>query len=93
MPRQQYFFNRVYSVLQLCFEWIVTPLDGGAWLGEHWRGLNKVEELLELLLSTFKISRIKIKKPANITIVLLPNIFQSDDLEIKIDLTKIKEIY
>ena len=33
--------------MQLHFKWIVTPLDGGAWLGEHWRELNKVEELSE----------------------------------------------
>lgn len=51
------------------------------------------QELLELILSTFKISRIKIRKPANIIIVLSPDIFLSDDLETKIDLTRIKEIY
>lgn len=29
------------------------PLDGGAWFGEHWRGLNKVEELSEVMQVTF----------------------------------------
>ena len=36
-------------MLQSHFEWIVTPLDGGAWLGENWRGLTKVEELSEVM--------------------------------------------
>ena len=39
--------------MQLHFEWIVTPLDGGAWLGEHWRGLNKMEELSEVMQVAF----------------------------------------
>lgn len=39
--------------MQLHFEWIVTPLDGGAWLGEHWRGLDKVEELSEVMQVAF----------------------------------------
>ena len=39
--------------MQLHFEWIVNPLDGGAWLGEHWKGLNKVEELFEVMQVAF----------------------------------------
>lgn len=29
------------------------PLDGGAWLGEYWRELNKVEELSEVMQVAF----------------------------------------
>lgn len=76
---------------------IVMPLLGSGRttrIGKKGAEINvSNQELLELLLSTFKISRIKIKKPANIIVVLLPDIFQSDDLDIKIDLVKIKEIY
>ena len=45
------------------------------------------QEILELIISTLKISRIKIKKPADVTIVLY------GDKVKNIDLFKIKEMY
>lgn len=45
------------------------------------------QEILELIISTLKISRIKIKKPADVTIVLYGNKVKN------LDLFKIKEMY
>lgn len=76
---------------------IVIPLLGSGRttrIGKKGAELNvSNQELLELLLATFKISRIKIKKPANITILLQEYTLHSNDSNEKIDLLKLKEIY
>lgn len=76
---------------------IVMPLLGSGRttrIGKKGAELNVTnQELLELLIATFKISRIKIKKPANITIVLQDFILHSRNAEERVDLLKLKEIY
>ncbi len=61
--------------MQLHFEWIVTPLDGGAWLSEHWRELNKVEELSEVMQIAFDAGakRILIPKSSAADIATIPS--------------------
>lgn len=91
-------FLRMWSEideLKGCYSIVIPLLGSGRTtrIGKKGSELNVPnQELLELLLGTFKISRIKIKKPANITIVLQKSILKSNDKNEKVDLLKLKEV-